>query len=86
MHSINAYNNIVKNDCYLATYISLFPDIFINSGVLNIIMYFALHHCASIVVFNVSLPSSFGHGWTFGKSLLPKVLDCVVVCVRKEVV
>lgn len=46
----------------------------------------ALHHRASIVVLDKSLPSGFGQTWTLSESLLAEVLDSIIISVGQEVV
>lgn len=46
---------------------------------------FALHHCAAVVVFNVTLPSTFRHCRALGEALLSEVLDGIVVGVSQEI-
>ena len=67
-------------------YIFLLADIAVQRRVSNVPLYCTLHHCASIVVFNVAFPSSFWQGWTFCEPLLAEILDRVVVGVCQEVV
>jgi hypothetical protein len=67
------------------TYVALFTDVLIYSWVLDVSMDFALHHCTTIVIFDVPLPTSLWHRWTFCKALLPKVLDGIIVGISQEI-
>ena len=68
------------------TYIFLLADVLVEGRVPDVSLDRALHHSASIVVFNVAFPARFRQVRLLCEALLSEVLNGVVVCVGKEVV
>lgn len=69
----------------MKTYIALFADILVDRLMHNVSINFALHHCATIVIFYVTFPAGFRHRRTLSETLLPEVLDSIVVGISQEV-
>ena len=70
----------------MVAYVALLADILVDRLMLDVAVYLALHHRATVVVFNVPFPSRLRHGRTLRESLLPEVLDSVVVGVGQKIV
>ena len=52
----------------------------------NVSLDSTLHHCASIVILDVALPTRFGKVMVLREALLSEVLDSIVISVSEEVV
>lgn len=52
----------------------------------NVLLDRALHHCASIVVFDVAFPARFVEVVDVGEALFAEVFNGVVVCIGQKVV
>lgn len=63
----------------------MLANILVDGLVHNVSVDFTLHHCTAIVIFDVPFPTSFRHRWALRETLLPEVLDCIIVCVGQEV-
>jgi hypothetical protein len=53
--------------------------------VLDVAVDFALHHCAAVVIFNVTLPSALRHRGALGEALFSEVFDGIIVSVCEKV-
>ncbi len=67
-------------------YIFLFTDVLVERCVSNVGLNRALHHCASIIVFNVAFPSTFVQIVTICEALFAEILDCIIVGIGQKVV
>lgn len=70
--------------------VHLASDVLVERLVSDMPVNYALHHCASIIIFDVSFPPWLSHKsrrcWLFLKALLSEVLNRVVIGICKEVV
>ena len=68
------------------TYIFLLANVLVKRWVPNMSLNRALHHCASIVILNVALPSRLWQVMILREALLSEIFNRVVVCIGQEVV
>lgn len=66
--------------------IFLLADILVERRMSNMALNCALHHCASIIVFNVAFPSTFVQIVTICEALFAEILDCIIVGIGQKVV
>lgn len=76
---VNNFMNFADNE--ISLHLDGVGDVFIIDALMNL----ALHHRGPRVVLNIALPSALWHLEVLGETLLPKVLNCVIVRISHEV-
>lgn len=64
----------------------LLANVLVEGCMPNVLLNCALHHCASIVVFDVAFPARFVEVVDVGEALFAEVFNSVVVCIGQKVV